>query len=549
MARTAGLILAAGVLAVSLAVGQALLFDGRRPRDASILVGACVLPVIVFFAACMETVGSERWSDAWPAVLSCTAMALCVGPVIGYLVGIFLAGGFFMFDHWWLGTNTIGRWIGPAEPQPMDGQVLRWLQKQPARFRGHAGRMSLAVIGWCLLFACVVTPALRDLTIQFRLIVLVGFVCAAVFLSGSLHLRWRSLWILLVSCSTALPVAGAASRIVYVSDYASEGMIRLAVTLAALAAGLVVMALLGWTQLAVGYWLRKDVLLDRTSVLLGYCLVCILASLWARSHVVRINQSPSERALAGVRQLGGNVVYRFQGFVPRPFPPPLESIYLTGGNGDSCIAILARDVDLSSLRDLTINSTLSDEGLRSLHGLRLHYLSLATTRISPRAFADLDLSVDALDLSSTRVSDQTLADLAAVEEVRRRLRWLCLDSTRMSDDGLPALLRFTSLQSISLVGCAITGRGFAEGNPIPILRNLSVQDTLLDDVGLSAVVQVFPSLRYIDLRGTRVTDQGLSRLGRLAGLARLEVNPGQFSGDGLADLCRRFPSLEIDDAG
>ncbi len=119
----------------------------------------------------------------------------------------------------------------------------------------------------------------------------------------------------------------------------------------------------------------------------------------------------------------------------------------------------------------------------------------------------------------------------------------------MSDDGLPALLRFTSLQSISLVGCAITGRGFAEGRPIPSLRSLSVQDTLLDDAGLSAVVTVFPSLRYLDLRGTRVTDQGLSRLGRLAGLARLEVNPGQFPGDGLADLCRRFTSLEIDDAG
>ncbi len=162
---TAGLILAAGVLAVCLAVGQALLFDGRRPRDASILVGACILPVIVFFAACLETVGSERWSDAWPAVLSCTAMALCVGPVIGYLVGIFLAGGFFMFEHWWLGTNTIGRWIGPAEPQPMDGQVLRWLQKQPAQFRVTRGVCRwLSSVGVCYLPAwshrpCVIFPS------------------------------------------------------------------------------------------------------------------------------------------------------------------------------------------------------------------------------------------------------------------------------------------------------------------------------------------------------------------------------------------------------
>ncbi len=541
-------ILGSTVFVTCLAAGQALLFEGRRPRDVSILVGFFTLPWIVCCAVCFETMGTGTWSSFVSTAFSCAAMAMCLGPLVGYLVGILLAGGFFLFEHWWLGTNTIGQWIGPSEPEPLDGQVLRWLQKQPARFRGYPGRMSLVVIAWSLLFACVVSPAFSEQTLRFHLHALAALLALAIFLSGVLHLRWRSLWLLVASCLTVIPVSASLSRVVYISDCASQETIQVAVTLAALAVGLVVMAILGWIQVALCRGMRWDVKLDHPGILFGYGLICILASWCANSYVARINASPSERALASVRKLGGNVSYRFQGLSWQSFPPPLESIYLTGGNGDTVLAMLAKDVDLSALRYLTINSTLSDQGLRNLQRLRLQYLNLSTTRISPRTFANLDLDVDTLDVSRTAISDQTIMDLHAAEYLRTRLRWLNVERTRVSDDGLARLLQFECLQSVNLASCAITGQGFAQAPPTTALRYLSMKDTLLDDEGLLAAVSVCPSLWHLDLRGTQVTDQGLAALKKLTSLSRLEVDPQQFSSSSLEALLNRFPSLEIDDA-
>ncbi len=90
-----------GVLFVGVAAGQSLLFGGRRPREASLLVGALLFPLEMLTLAVYEHVVEEfsRGSIA-EDILVGLFWSVPLGALFGYLAGTLTAGIFFVMDRW-----------------------------------------------------------------------------------------------------------------------------------------------------------------------------------------------------------------------------------------------------------------------------------------------------------------------------------------------------------------------------------------------------------------------------------------------------------------
>jgi len=91
-----------GVLLTAVVLGQIVLFGGTRPRDASMLAGAVVLPVEVaaymIFSAYFAGGESPR-AAVFVFQFIAVAMILCpLGAVAGYVAGVVAAGGFLVVD-------------------------------------------------------------------------------------------------------------------------------------------------------------------------------------------------------------------------------------------------------------------------------------------------------------------------------------------------------------------------------------------------------------------------------------------------------------------
>ena len=78
--------------------GQMLLFKGKRPRRASIIVGACSYPLLmlcIYFLEArddgMHRVSAAMWSAIIPGVV--------VGGIVAYVVGLLIASPFLLVSR------------------------------------------------------------------------------------------------------------------------------------------------------------------------------------------------------------------------------------------------------------------------------------------------------------------------------------------------------------------------------------------------------------------------------------------------------------------
>jgi len=85
------------VLLAAIGLGQAILFRGQRPREASIIVGSvlCVTSLAMLVVYC-HVAGT---SEAGPTLLLAIVAAPVAGSVLGYAFGG-LIGVVFLFAAW-----------------------------------------------------------------------------------------------------------------------------------------------------------------------------------------------------------------------------------------------------------------------------------------------------------------------------------------------------------------------------------------------------------------------------------------------------------------
>ncbi|MGO8751196.1 MAG: alpha/beta fold hydrolase [Thermoguttaceae bacterium] len=81
----------------AIGLGQMLLFQGKRPRRASVIVGGCLYPSLVFGGLAFMSV-VEREPSLFFGGVCVGIVSIPIGAALGYLAGLLIAGVFLVID-------------------------------------------------------------------------------------------------------------------------------------------------------------------------------------------------------------------------------------------------------------------------------------------------------------------------------------------------------------------------------------------------------------------------------------------------------------------
>ncbi len=124
-------------------------------------------------------------------------------------------------------------------------------------------------------------------------------------------------------------------------------------------------------------------------------------------------------------------------------------------------------------------------------------------------FAQQSNWITEIDLTGDRVSDAALADLGL--ERLERLRYLCLDSTRLTNAAMASVSRLSHLTGFHLGRTQISDAGLVPLLDLKRLRAVTLVDVPITDTGLAILSRV-QGLEEVNLHGCkRITPDGLER--------------------------------------
>lgn len=144
-----------------------------------------------------------------------------------------------------------------------------------------------------------------------------------------------------------------------------------------------------------------------------------------------------------------------------------------------------------------------------------------------------------LSLGGTGVTDAGIASLAG----RKKLRWLDLANTNVSDEGVTQLRECVGLADLNLEGTKITDHGLASLKNLTSVEYLDLSNTQITDEGLKHLSRM-TKLRHLWLKGTRITDAGLASLAGFKQLETLELSDTAVTNQSLDALKSRLPKLK-----
>lgn len=198
--------------------------------------------------------------------------------------------------------------------------------------------------------------------------------------------------------------------------------------------------------------------------------------------------------------------------------------------------------ELAHLQSLVLlDRDLGEEGLRHLAALsKLELLELSGPVEDPsmKGLGGL-VTLRTLRLSHPQIDDRIAPEL----EPLRRLEWLDLGGTAISDEGLSGLAELTSLKTLHLHHTRVTNRGLAQLAKLGALEELTLHSTDVVDEGVAHLVGL-QRLHTLRLDRTLVTDAAIDTLVQLRGLRRLNLAHTVVTAAGVARL-RELPELEV----
>jgi hypothetical protein len=153
---------------------------------------------------------------------------------------------------------------------------------------------------------------------------------------------------------------------------------------------------------------------------------------------------------------------------------------------------------------------------------------------------EVSLSGPGLNAQFNRGSDQVVGLLAWLPQLERAY----LNSAGISDEGMAALGKVTSVGWLSLNFTRITDAGLKELAEMTQLERLRLHSTQITDEGLQHL-KGMSRLRVLDLSKTRVTDSGLPALYGLEDLELLDLRNTSVTDDGVALLQDSLPQVAI----
>lgn len=185
---------------------------------------------------------------------------------------------------------------------------------------------------------------------------------------------------------------------------------------------------------------------------------------------------------------------------------------------------------------------IGDEELDSLVELPgLRWLALNGTAISNQGLGRLAHAgkLQRLWLSQTNVTD------SGIEQLREcsSLTHLSIEATPTTDQSIRLSCQLPSLRVLSLGSQHITSSGLELlGSPVGAIRELYLDRLPVDDKTLKALGSL-TSLRTLSIRQTKVSSEGLMHLKPLRDLKRLRLD-GNLLTDAAFDAARFWPEIE-----
>ena len=149
------------------------------------------------------------------------------------------------------------------------------------------------------------------------------------------------------------------------------------------------------------------------------------------------------------------------------------------------------------------------DGMRDLPRNRLHFASGWTGG-----------TLEGADLADLPVSDD---EVRALLNYGRRLQWLNLTGSEITDDVLSDLAAMRSLANLNLASTAITDEGLAALTSSKRLEELGLKETQVSDAGISHLLKM-PRLKFLDVRQTGMTRDGLKALREAPRLREVLIN-------------------------
>ena len=151
-------------------------------------------------------------------------------------------------------------------------------------------------------------------------------------------------------------------------------------------------------------------------------------------------------------------------------------------------------------------------------------------------------SVEFVDSTCQPIGDR---DLAEVVDRFPGLKDLLLGRTDITDAGLVELQRCRNLESLSLQGLPITGRGLKHLATHRDLVFLDLSGTRVTDADLEFLT-CFPNLEELRLCDTPVSDAGLAHLGQHDNLAFVALTGTDVTNEGVSHLQQALPDCVIE---
>jgi len=226
--------------------------------------------------------------------------------------------------------------------------------------------------------------------------------------------------------------------------------------------------------------------------------------------------------------------------------------------------------EVGKLKNLeTLNLTLTaitDEFLEPLQNLtKLRSLSLASAQCNGEGFRFFDKlkQLENANFHFTPVNDAGLAGISHVPSLIR----LEIVHTHFTDAGTPALAKLVNMERLQIGSREATGAALVPLRAMTKLRELDLHDGQATVEGLKNVAGL-PSITVLRVYGpikdegaeiiagmknletlivpsTGITDAGLKHFATLSHLKKLEIKGCKVTAEGVAELVKAMPGLEV----
>lgn len=535
-------------------LGQMVLFQGTRPRAASVIVGAVTCPTILLLIVIDEA--TTKWTGMTPMAgelgrigMFASALVLLsfLGLGFGYVVGGMMASVFYVIGKLRPATGIAGLET-TTTPQATEPLLANWASKLGRFINPYQPRTPLrgafAILWVVTALGFLLAPFVFWMASRHVMLIAVGLaVCLAIW-SGNFQL-WFTWPVALaaVGCFVAIWPANAlkdaAFQEMFVSNMGSPDVFTELMMVLGGFIGFTVSAIAGWLQ-----WFRYRKQAKNGFgglVLTGFALLLVGIGWLASNRATEWVQSPTQLLLRKIMADGGHPYWM------SPFDWRLRGVSLSEKSNDNELINLLPQVVVPMWIDLA-GENFTDSSVAALEGMHLQFFAVNGVSITNAAFDELrDFSSSSISIANCRVGDDVVTGMLKLPQVPRVLEALNMDGSDVTGDGLRQLQVCGSLKTLSISRCPqMVDSELTKLSVLPRLTLLILSGSPVTDDGLEKLVKSAPRLRQLLLDGcTEITDEGLAHLTNIKSLRSVRCTGTQVTSKGVEGFRSALPGCGL----